>query len=181
MKLKSGVKKQKIVVVGGSFAGLCAIRYLKNYPDVDITLIEPKDYFEYTPGVLHLLSGSKSDLISPLEEITQDSADIVHGRMCGMNEKSGLKSVIVKLADTDDAKGVISEIPYDAMIICTGVPYAAPIRSAPVLQASLQNRFLEIEEYRKKLSSANRVIISGGGLVGVELAAEISVRYITYY
>ena len=180
MKLQSATQKPKIVIVGGSFAGLCAIRHLKKYPDLDITLIEPKDYFEYTPGVLHLLTGSNGDLISPLEEITRDTAEVVHGRICGLNEKSGSKSIVVKLADTEDSKGVISEIPYDAVIICTGVPYTAPIRQAPVLRATLQSRLSEIEEYRKKLSSANRVIISGGGLVGVELAAEISVRY-NYY
>ena len=181
MKLQSATQRPKIVIVGGSFAGLCAIRHLKKYPDVDITLIEPKDYFEYTPGVLHLLTGSKGDLISPLEDITRDAAAVVHGRVCGLNDKSGLKSIIVELADTEDSKGALSEIPYDAVIICTGVPYTAPIRQAPVLRATLQSRLSEIEEYRKKLSSANRVIISGGGLVGVELAAEISVRYNDFY
>ena len=127
MKLQSATQRPKIVIVGGSFAGLCAIRHLKKYPDLDITLIEPKDYFEYTPGVLHLLTGSKGDLISPLEDITRDAAAVVHGRVCGLNDKSGLKSIIVELAETEDSEGALSEIPYDAVIICTGVPYTSPI------------------------------------------------------
>ena len=35
---------------------------------------------------------------------------------------------------------------------------------------------MEVDDYSKKLKSATRVIVSGGGLVGVELAAEISCR-----
>ena len=174
--VKTAVRKPKVVVVGGSFAGLCAIRYLKKNPDLDITLVEPKDYFEYTPGVLHLLAGSEGDLISPLKDIIEDSALIVHGQLYGMNEAPDSKSIIVRLPDIDGVKGALSVIPYDAMIICTGSPYSAPIRSAPILYSTMENRLLEIEEYADKLSNADRVIVAGGGLVGVELAAEISCR-----
>ena len=176
MKVKTTARKPKVIVVGGSFAGLCAIRYLKKHPEFDITLIEPKDYFEYTPGVLHLLAGSEGDLISPLKDITEDSAVVIHGQFYGMSDASDSKSIIVRLADADGAKGALSVMPYDAMIICTGVPYSAPIRQAPIIYASMERRLLEIEEYAKKLSNADRVIIAGGGLVGVELAAEISTR-----
>jgi NADH dehydrogenase FAD-containing subunit len=62
------------------------------------------------------------------------------------------------------------------LILCTGVPYIVPIRSSNLLKATLANRLLEVEDYKKKLSNAKRVIVSGGGLVGVELAAEISTR-----
>ena len=170
------VAKPKVVVVGGSLAGLCAIRHLSKNRDLEITLVEPKGYFEYTPGVLHLLAGSNGDLSTKLEDITRDDAVLVHGQFCGLNDDADSKSIIVRLVDTDGAKGALREIPYDAVIMCTGAPYTAPIRQDPLLPASLESRMLEIEKYADKLSSANRVIIAGGGLVGVELAAEISTR-----
>ena len=39
----------KVLVVGGSFAGLHIAYHLKSCAHV--TLIDPKDYFEYSPGV----------------------------------------------------------------------------------------------------------------------------------
>ena len=94
MKVKTAASRPKVIVVGGSFAGLCAIRYLKKYRDLEITLVEPKDYFEYTPGVLHMLAGSKGDLISPLKDATQDSAIIVHGQFLGMSDDA--KSIVCR-------------------------------------------------------------------------------------
>ena len=176
MKIDASVRKQKVVVVGGSFAGLCAIRHLTKYENVDLTLIEPKDYFEYAPGALHLLAGSNGDLISPITDIIQDSATVVRGKLFGLSDVADTKLAIVKTIDTDGGEGVVSEIPYDAMIICTGVPYSAPIRSATVLGPSMASRLLEIDNFNDKLRNSSRVIISGGGLVGVELAAEISSR-----
>lgn len=176
MKIEGTSRKQGVVVVGGSFAGLCTIRHLKKYQNLDITLIEPKDYFEYTPGALHLLAGSKGDLLSPLTDIVQDSAAVVHGKFVGVSKAPDTKSVIVKLIDDDLGHSTFTEVPYDALIICSGVPYTAPIRAASVLGPTLANRLMEVDDYNKKLSGATRVIISGGGLVGVELAAEISCR-----
>jgi hypothetical protein len=42
----------RVVIVGGSFAGLRAQRHLCDLADV--TVVDPKTYFEYTPGVLRL-------------------------------------------------------------------------------------------------------------------------------
>ena len=45
--------KPSVVIVGASFAGLWAQRALSSR--FDVTLIDLKDYFEYTPGVLRLV------------------------------------------------------------------------------------------------------------------------------
>jgi NADPH-dependent 2,4-dienoyl-CoA reductase/sulfur reductase-like enzyme len=43
----------RVVVVGASFAGLALTRQLlASGAPCDVTVVEPKDYFEYTPGVL---------------------------------------------------------------------------------------------------------------------------------
>ena len=45
-------KPRRVVIVGASFAGLWAQRALSD--TFDVTLIDLKDFFEYTPGVLRL-------------------------------------------------------------------------------------------------------------------------------
>ena len=63
--------KKTVVIVGGSFAGLAALRDLakKNeHGQYKIVLIEQRQYFEYTPGVLRLFCEPSlySTLIYPL-------------------------------------------------------------------------------------------------------------------
>lgn len=74
-----------IVIVGASFAGLAATRILhhekahaqthknmKNsaYKGITITVVEPRDYFEYVPGILRAFvdPGLAEKLCVPLEE-----------------------------------------------------------------------------------------------------------------
>ena len=49
--------KTKVVVIGGSFAGLRVQRELGD--DFDVTVVDLKQYFEYTPGVLRLYTQPK--------------------------------------------------------------------------------------------------------------------------
>ena len=168
--------RPKVVVVGGSFSGLCCVRHLKKY-DFDVTLVEPKEYFEYTPGVLHLLTGSKGDLISPLVPLATASgaSRVLHGKFIGYDANTKNVAVAVTSGETDTE--VL--LPYDAAIICTGVPYAAPIRQDLSIKnegTTMTDRLLQIDNYMDRLSNSSHIIISGGGLVGVELVAEISVR-----
>jgi len=65
-----------IVVVGASFAGLAAVRTLVQASDPTkrrpfrVTVVEPKGYFEYTPGILRaLVAPEHADaLCVPLKE-----------------------------------------------------------------------------------------------------------------
>jgi len=47
--------RAQVVVVGGSFAGLEAVKHLEDHADLDVVLITDRPYFEYTPGVLRCL------------------------------------------------------------------------------------------------------------------------------
>ena len=173
--MKPLVAKKRVIVIGGSFAGLCSLRHLKQY-DFDITLIEPKGYFEYTPGILHLLSGSKGDLVSPITPLALDAgaAKVIQGKFIGFDKAENSLTV-----EVFELNGVTTTeiLKFDAAIICSGVPYTAPIRAS--IQSpypTFKDRLNEIENYLTKLSSAKHIVVSGGGLVGVELAAELSVR-----
>jgi len=65
-----------VIIVGASFAGLAAVRTLlhaphaKNRRPLRVTLVEPRDYFEYTPGILRAFVAPEhaEGLCVPLEE-----------------------------------------------------------------------------------------------------------------
>lgn len=171
----------KVVVVGGSFSGLCCLRHLKKH-GFDVTLVEPKEYFEYTPGVLHLLAGSKGDLVSPLSSLALASGAkrVLHGKFIGLDTATKRVAVAVERPGPGSSTSTINEelmLPYDAAIICSGVPYTTPIRQdVDKIKPTFENRLEEIDKYAERLANSNHVIVAGGGLVGVELAAELSVR-----
>lgn len=50
---RSQKDKQRVVIVGGGFAGRTALRELRT--EFEVTLIESKEYFEYTPSTLRCL------------------------------------------------------------------------------------------------------------------------------
>ena len=69
-----------IVVVGGNFAGLSALKYLKEHNNDDgrfkVVLIDQRSYSEYTPGILRLfcVSDEFSDLAQPLPPSSSTSS-----------------------------------------------------------------------------------------------------------
>jgi NADH dehydrogenase FAD-containing subunit len=66
----------------------------------------------------------------------------------------------------------VSEVSYDMLVICTGTVYVNPIRPS-TKTIDVSSRYIEIDAFKKKLMDSKKVVVLGGGLVGVELAAEI--------
>lgn len=61
----------RVVVAGASFAGLALTRQLLLDNGLcDVIVVEPRDYFEYTPGVLRcfVAPGKAEGLLVPLPE-----------------------------------------------------------------------------------------------------------------
>ena len=59
--------KPRVVIVGASFAGLACARSLRR--DFQVTLVDQRDYFEYTPGILRLFvkPGYLNELCAPIK------------------------------------------------------------------------------------------------------------------
>jgi NADH dehydrogenase FAD-containing subunit len=180
--------RKHVMIIGGSFAGLCAARHLSNNKDLDITVVEPRKVFEYVPGACHLLAGSEAyqELITPIEECLPKKVKHIPGLFLGLKPDK-LRAVIKCIPEDGDpdyiskdmietlsSKNVV-EIDYDAIIVCTGRGYATPIRASQEGRTFL-GRINEIEKERKRIEEAKSILVIGGGLVGVELAADIASR-----
>jgi NADH dehydrogenase FAD-containing subunit len=166
-----------VLVVGGSFAGLQMASSLRNIARV--SLLEPRDYFEYTPGILHVLCGQGLDtyrkISGPLSSFLSGSPSIFHiqGSLFALN---ALEKVAYARSPTASGETIIS-LPYDILILCTGSPYISPIH-ASALSTSYIERTQEILSFQTSVRAASSVLIAGGGLVGVELAAELAYHFL---
>ena len=147
----------KIVIVGGGFCGsYCARKLEKKF---DVTLIDLKDYFEFTPGIPHVV------------------CDIDHRDKIRVNHKDYLKraNIIVdnvKKIDKGHIKLGSETIEYDYLILSSGSTYRSPFKSDVVTAVS---RSEDLVNFHNEIEKAEHILVIGGGLVGVEMAAELLV------
>jgi len=166
-RLEKQKLKRRLVIVGGGYAGTCAAKSLEH--DFLVTLIDNKDYFEFTPSKLRLL------------------VDPRHSRKVQIKHKHFLPKTlivtdVVKLITPDSVITETQSISFDYLIICTGsrnvdFKWSSNINTDSKHFQSLSSvvsvRSQHFEDYHSMVKSAQNVLIVGGGTVGVELAGEI--------
>lgn len=106
------MNKKKVVVIGGGFAALTAVRELrKRSATVEISLIAPRAEFVFLPSLIWIPSGIRQpqDLVIPLHNFfARQRVDFIEAEVTGL--KDGGRTVL-----TD--KG---EVHNDALVIASG-------------------------------------------------------------
>ena len=154
-----------VVIVGASFGGLAAQRSLSKIRGLKVTLVDFKDYFEYTPGALRCLV-QPSWLNHLTKPLPSSNNEVVTAAMTGI---SGDAVVL------QGPKGEF-KLPYDCLVLAIGSTYAAPIKPVQT-ESTLAVRTATLTAAAAKLKAANKVIVIGAGAVGVELVGEILTVY----
>src|SRR3989344_1545994 len=128
---------KKIIIIGGGFAGSFLAKKLEN--KFQVTLIDTKDYFEFTPGILRTI----------IEPEHYSKVQIEHKKY---------------LKKTKLLRKRVSSISKDHLTINNK-------------NAIMTSRAEILRKYHNKLNSSKKVLVIGGGLAGVEMAAEICTHY----
>ncbi|MHA1723634.1 MAG: FAD-dependent oxidoreductase [Promethearchaeota archaeon] len=168
----------KIIIIGNGVAGTFTAQNIRNLDkDVAITLYSKEDYPYYTRIKLPQLI-SEQATISDL---------IVFDENWHLKNNIELKlSSEIKKIDTIDKQVFLNEssLPtsYDKLILATGsLPHIPPIKNAKeflgngVFTLRTIKDALDIKEFILS-RNVKRIIIIGGGLLGLELAKQIRVR-----
>lgn len=150
---------KRVVIVGGGFAGSRIAKRLER--EFDVTLIDDKGFFEFTPGILRTL------------------VDPTHLRAIQVRHAQYLRRtrIVTGCATRIDGRMVVvgrRTVPYDYLVIATGFRYSLPFKQANIVSSSRADL---LRRHHGALLRARRVLIIGGGLVGVELAGEILDRH----
>ncbi len=150
---------KNVVIIGGGFAGSLAAKELER--NFEVTLIDTKDYFEFTPGVLKVIvNPGLVNKIQVLHSKYLRRARIVVGEV---------KEIREEYAEVNGEK-----IAFDYLIVGSGSRYEFPFKEQKVVIAS---RAEHLAKSYDLLCEAKKISIVGGGLVGVELAGEILDRF----
>ena len=171
-----------IVIVGGGFTGVTAAVDLAKarLKEVKITLVTPRSYFDYYPGLFHLLTGfSVKQLAIPYDYIFEGTG-IVH-------EKTEVTSV--NLDKKYICTGKDTEIHFDYLVLAPGSvtnyfdmeEFKDRLHTVTTVDDVLELRrsiheMLTISHFDQSESSpGGEVIVIGGGPNGTESAAEVAI------
>ncbi len=163
--------KQKLVVIG---AGMASGRVLEHLTDAapdafDITLFNAEPRGNYNRIMLSpVLAGDQT-----YEDIVTHDDDwyAERGITCRFGEK------VVKIdRDLKVVEGENGHVPYDKLIFGTGSnPFMIPMPGHD-LDGVIAYRDLEDTEQMMGMGAGNKVVVIGGGLLGLEAAAGMAAR-----
>ncbi|MEV0175782.1 FAD-dependent oxidoreductase [Streptomyces sp. NPDC050803] len=145
-----------VVIVGGGYGGSAAAKALD--AEADVVLVEPKDAFEHAAGSLRAL-------------VRPDWAPNVFFSYDRLLDRGSV--VRQRVASVDPAGVTLSDgrrIEADYLVLATGSGYPFPAK-ADVDEAA--EALARLRETHEELAGAERVLVTGAGPVGLELAGEI--------
>ncbi|HUK93639.1 MAG TPA: NAD(P)/FAD-dependent oxidoreductase, partial [Gaiellaceae bacterium] len=179
--------RHRVVVVGGGFGGLNAVRGLRRAP-VEVTLIDRQNFHLFQPLAYQVATGalSPAEIASPLRAVfkRQKNVRVLLAEVTGFNLER--RAVIADLANGD--KG--AAIDYDTLVVAGGSHYSYFghddwRESAPELKSlagalEIRGRILTaFEAAEAETDEARRqawltFVVVGAGPTGVEMAGQIA-------
>jgi NADH dehydrogenase len=180
--------RHRVVVVGGGFGGLQAVRKLRHAP-VDITLIDRRNFHLFQPLVYQVATGALSpgEIASPLRGIFRRDRNVrvLLGEVTGFD--LARRRVLLDRLPSGDERRAIS---YDSLIVAAGSSYSyfgheewrplAPDVKSLESALEVRRRILtafeagEVEPGPDRRAAWLTFVVVGGGPTGVELAGQIA-------
>jgi NADH dehydrogenase FAD-containing subunit len=149
----------KVIILGGGFCGAMIAKKLDREKKFDVTLIDTKEYFEYTPSLWKLLlrPSYHQHLMIPYNKFLKRTRIIT----------DPLRYVTPEVIETKK-----ETLPYESLVISTGIDY-------PIFLKNKRNVFTiksgaEVIQYNEKVAQATTILIIGGGLIGTEVAGALA-------
>jgi len=178
--------KKKVAIVGGGYGGLKVLTTLASHDNIEITLIDMHPY--------HYLQTDVYDFIANKTSITDVTVSLVTlsqyycGKVTFVQQKVSGFDFANNMIQTDSGQ----TIPYDYLVLAVGSRTFFPHQIEGLAEyahgvKSLKNAFRFKQEFEKEIHKKVEeegvcsitdpdfnIIIGGGGLSGVEIAAAVS-------
>jgi NADH dehydrogenase len=179
--------RHRVVVVGGGFGGLQAVRNLRR-ADVDITLVDRRNFHLFQPLLYQVATGALSagEIGSPLRALFErnENVRVVLGEVTGFDLEA--KTIAVGALPNGSER----ELSYDTLIVAAGSRYSyfghdewqvlAPDLKSVEDALEIRRRILlafeaaEVEPDAALRAAWLTFVVVGGGPTGVELAGQIA-------
>lgn len=161
----SSNSSKRVVIFGGGVAGVQLAKKLAG--EFKLTLVDPNDYFEVPMAVpRNLVRPAFAEQAIIPYEAALPNVTLVQGKLLEMTADAG---------DVQTRDGKRIKVTGDAIVLCTGSIYANTLMRSSGLTASARKDMYV--EYQATIEAAQRILIVGGGPIGVEVAGELSEAY----
>lgn len=179
-------KVHEIVILGSHYSGLGTAHSLlrdiiptlsKQTPGVTyhVTIVAPHtEYFYNIPGPRYLVG---KELITPsklffpiagaLKQYSADQYSTIQGKATAVDPENKVVSVALE-------GGATQEIKYQSLVIATGTTSNSKLWQVNDHEDATKDLYISVQA---ALPKAKKVLIAGGGAVGVETAGEIATNY----
>jgi NADH dehydrogenase FAD-containing subunit len=157
------MEQKKIVVVGYGGGGSKLVAALAKKKKYDITVITPFDYMEVSLLMTKVIATDGEEhqkALFPL--LKEDGVTYV---------KDACASVEANSVTTQSGRS----IPFDVCVVAVG--QNIPIFYPTAAEDTIEKRKESIAAIQAKVRNAKTIVISGGGPVGTEAAADIKLRF----
>ncbi|CAG8636195.1 10743_t:CDS:2 [Ambispora leptoticha] len=161
--------KPNIIIVGGGYAGVQVAQGLdKSLSRThQIILIEKKTHFYHAVGSLRAMveENFEEQILVPYTLLLKNGGKVVHATVTEIH-----KNEVIVVTETEWG----TSIPFEYLILATGSSYSVP---AKVDIATKEEIVSEIRKRRDAVKNSSKILIIGGGAVGIELAGELATVY----
>lgn len=176
-------RPHRVVIIGGGFGGLYGAQALGQYANVEVTLIDRRNFHLFQPLLYQVATGglSPGDIASPLRAVLkhQKNTQVLLGDVVDIDPDG--QQVLLRRGEA---------VPYDSLIVATGGAHhyfgndhwekLAP--SIKTIEDALEVRrriFLAFEAAEKETDPDKQralltFLVVGGGPTGVELAGALA-------
>ena len=171
------MSNQKVLIIGGGVAGISAIVGLRKVnKDVEITLVEPKEYMEISWGSYRMPFDEKvaKKALCPLDK--PNGKDV---GFCSKHDVIHVKSVVTKLSKDEAVLENGDSLEYDVCVVATGATTKwdgmgkGLSSTANSTTSTIEGRLESAKKEGERILNSGSVCVVGGGLIGAELAGEI--------
>ncbi|RBQ26551.1 NAD(P)/FAD-dependent oxidoreductase [Arcobacter sp. CECT 9188] len=181
---------KKVVIIGGGYAGIYALRELVKNKNIKITLIDKHTYHNLQPEVYDLIA-NKSTFADVTIDLTTLCKGFEHNHL-------DFKNLKVRKIDVENKKIFTEEqeiVEFDYLIMAAGTrtffpPTISGLNNADDIKKlhraiSFKQRFEKqlFEKIRDELKQCadTHIVVVGAGLSGVEIAAEMAYYSIKFF
>ncbi len=168
--------KKNIVIVGGGVSGVAiALSLLKDkallHFNFQIALIDPKDYFEFSPQILRAIADTNvikntlldyKQLFSKYERLKLFTGFLLEKVEAKQNQ------ILIKQVENEQ----VQSLSYDYLVLCVGSSYPSCIK-AEWNESTVAKRHNTLVEMKTQIENAKSILILGGNSVGMEYIGEI--------
>lgn len=162
----------KILILGGGYAGLMAAsRATRAGSAVQVTLIDARPAFTQRIRLHETLAGRTPKTLDYASLLKRRGARFVQARAESLDP--GRRRVLAR-----SVEGARIELDYDTLVLALGSVTSAAVPGVAENAVRL-NDPAAIREAAARIAAdaAGRVLVAGGGLTGIESAAELAERY----